>query len=378
MSQGLFFLLGPYVAVCLARWWQSRMDHVGGMWGAHHFYLRRNTQGVLWLLTGGGFGQGWLRDAVRIPAYVAEANATEEWVRTYKALVKAYERPPTYFSHLYFKCAAGLYAFFVVRMYTLGVFSLAGVHQAFGAEATPDARVVLSLSDEGGPWGTISRASAGAALGAAVWGVGSTGRQRCSFGWTVGAAALAAAVGGAGGGAGFFIALLAALVQSFRTRRWHLAEDGAQALSGWGVVRVLLLLGAAWLVLIVLALRKFDLYVHDETNGEYSTWRMFQDIFSQVRNNGFDKERWGEWTSDRARGTSGMSAREARSVLGVGVDATTSAIRKAHRDLSREWHPDKWHGDVDKLTEAEEMQVRLNLAKDVLMERAPTPDMPDD
>ena len=192
------------------------------------------------------------------------------------------------------------------------------------------------------------------------------------------APALAAAVSGAGGGAGFFFALLAALVQSFRTRRWHLAEDGAQALSGWGVVRVLLLLGAAWLVLIVLALRKFDLYVHDETNGEYSTWRMFQDIFSQVRNNGFDKERWGEWTSDRARGTSGMSAREARSVLGVGADATTSAIRKAHRDLSREWHPDKWHGDVDKLTEAEEMQVRLNLAKDVLMERAPTPDMPDD
>ena len=59
------------------------------------------------------------------------------------------------------------------------------------------------------------------------------------------------------------------------------------------------------------------------------------------------------------------------SVLGgLGSDASSTVVRKAHRDLSREWHPDKWHGDADKLAEAESMQVKLNLAKDVLLARA--------
>ena len=34
VSAGLFFLLGPYVALCIARWWQMRVEYLGGMWGA--------------------------------------------------------------------------------------------------------------------------------------------------------------------------------------------------------------------------------------------------------------------------------------------------------------------------------------------------------
>ena len=34
ISAGLFFLLGPYVGLCITRWWQVRMDFLGGMTGA--------------------------------------------------------------------------------------------------------------------------------------------------------------------------------------------------------------------------------------------------------------------------------------------------------------------------------------------------------
>ncbi|XP_049610414.1 dnaJ homolog subfamily C member 22 [Syngnathus scovelli] len=47
---------------------------LGGPFGLHHFYLGRDRHGLLWLLTLGGFGFGWIRDLIRIPAYVREAN----------------------------------------------------------------------------------------------------------------------------------------------------------------------------------------------------------------------------------------------------------------------------------------------------------------
>eukprot|EP00308_Calcidiscus_leptoporus_P008578 CAMPEP_0119361346 /NCGR_PEP_ID=MMETSP1334-20130426/8675_1 /TAXON_ID=127549 /ORGANISM="Calcidiscus leptoporus, Strain RCC1130" /LENGTH=460 /DNA_ID=CAMNT_0007376333 /DNA_START=51 /DNA_END=1433 /DNA_ORIENTATION=- len=34
VSSGLFFLLGPFVTLCLSRWWSMRMDLLGGVWGA--------------------------------------------------------------------------------------------------------------------------------------------------------------------------------------------------------------------------------------------------------------------------------------------------------------------------------------------------------
>ena len=33
LGNGLFFLLGPYVATAVARWWQVRKDGIGGLWG---------------------------------------------------------------------------------------------------------------------------------------------------------------------------------------------------------------------------------------------------------------------------------------------------------------------------------------------------------
>lgn len=56
---------------------------VGGPLGLHHLYLGRDSHALLWMLTLGGFGFGWIREVIRIPAYVGEANhGTEKERRT--------------------------------------------------------------------------------------------------------------------------------------------------------------------------------------------------------------------------------------------------------------------------------------------------------
>ncbi|XP_058499294.1 dnaJ homolog subfamily C member 22 [Solea solea] len=51
---------------------------VGGPLGLHHIYLGRDSHALLWMLTLGGFGFGWAREFLRIPAYVGEANQNED------------------------------------------------------------------------------------------------------------------------------------------------------------------------------------------------------------------------------------------------------------------------------------------------------------
>lgn len=51
---------------------------MGGPLGLHHVYLGRDSHALLWMLTLGGFGFGWVREFIRIPAYVGEANQEAE------------------------------------------------------------------------------------------------------------------------------------------------------------------------------------------------------------------------------------------------------------------------------------------------------------
>ncbi|KAM7411917.1 hypothetical protein PAMA_021747 [Pampus argenteus] len=51
---------------------------IGGPFGLHHLYLGRDSHALLWMLTLGGFGFGWVREVIRIPAYVGEANQDAE------------------------------------------------------------------------------------------------------------------------------------------------------------------------------------------------------------------------------------------------------------------------------------------------------------
>lgn len=47
---------------------------LGGIFGAHHVYLRRDRHAFVWWTTLGGFLIGWLGEVFRIPRYVRDAN----------------------------------------------------------------------------------------------------------------------------------------------------------------------------------------------------------------------------------------------------------------------------------------------------------------
>ncbi|XP_017694168.1 PREDICTED: dnaJ homolog subfamily C member 22 [Lepidothrix coronata] len=47
---------------------------LGGLLGLHHLYLGRDRHALLWILTLGGFGAGWLWDLWHLPGWVATAN----------------------------------------------------------------------------------------------------------------------------------------------------------------------------------------------------------------------------------------------------------------------------------------------------------------
>lgn len=57
----------------------------GGIFGVHHFYLRRDKHAFVWWSTLGGFGIGWLGEIFRIPRYVRDANEDPQHIQ---ALVK--------------------------------------------------------------------------------------------------------------------------------------------------------------------------------------------------------------------------------------------------------------------------------------------------
>lgn len=51
---------------------------LGGPVGLHHVYLGRDSHALLWMLTLGGFGVGWLWEFWHLPGWVARANDARE------------------------------------------------------------------------------------------------------------------------------------------------------------------------------------------------------------------------------------------------------------------------------------------------------------
>jgi len=56
VSAGLFFLLGPFVGLCLTRWWQMRIDFLGGVMGA---IADLNLYASIWFHSGSEEDKVW-------------------------------------------------------------------------------------------------------------------------------------------------------------------------------------------------------------------------------------------------------------------------------------------------------------------------------
>jgi len=71
---------------------------MGGIWGAHHMYLKRDKQALLWMWTFGGFYIGYLRDMWRIPTYVAECNYDKPFIKFSREQMEYRQHPPGFFT----------------------------------------------------------------------------------------------------------------------------------------------------------------------------------------------------------------------------------------------------------------------------------------
>ena len=68
---------------------------IGGWFGLHHFYLRRDRHAFTTLITFGlYFGIGWFRELWRIPEYVRDANEEPEYMEELRQEMKQKAQPP--------------------------------------------------------------------------------------------------------------------------------------------------------------------------------------------------------------------------------------------------------------------------------------------
>lgn len=68
---------------------------VGGWFGLHHFYLRRDRHAfTTWMTCGLYFGVGWIRELWRIPEYVRDANEDPEYMEQLRSDMRKQSQPP--------------------------------------------------------------------------------------------------------------------------------------------------------------------------------------------------------------------------------------------------------------------------------------------
>ncbi|XP_046977323.1 dnaJ homolog subfamily C member 22 [Vanessa cardui] len=66
----------------------------GGIFGVHHFYLRRDKHAFVWWSTLGGFGIGWLGEMFCIPRYVKDANEDPNYMQDLVKRMVQNKKPP--------------------------------------------------------------------------------------------------------------------------------------------------------------------------------------------------------------------------------------------------------------------------------------------
>ena len=356
----------PYVRVLLV--WA-----LTGLVGGHHFYLGRHLHGLLWLTSFGGFGVGWLLDLFRLKRFIDDACTARPPETQLPGGGQG--RPGS-------SSARGGQHFVAQRV--------------LGAWYSSLARFACNA------WGfrLLARPASLCALFLAVWAVDNCSRTRGSSLEVVGfAGSVAAAVAHWTDGEHSYITFAAQLA-SFATTGWRdtsagsrdVALSGEQALAVGAVLAILLAslavkLAAEWqhrldseadMLSWVLGMFGWEVHIRgwsssfmgDDRGGSYFSGQ----TFGSHRGGAFGGGRFADEFRQRhsslpPRGYSSLSQFEATKLLGLGRYPTAQQVKDAHRTLSLQHHPDKVN--PSERAAAEAMQVQLNAAREVLMQRIP-------
>ncbi|XP_072927009.1 dnaJ homolog subfamily C member 22 [Hemitrygon akajei] len=140
---------------------------LGGPLGLHHIYLGRDSHALLWMVTFGGFGFGWIREFWHLPKYVQNANFRHKKTqrkRDKQPSMKIIRTFGQFVVGVYFGIVAlislsplsGFYIMVLPLAITLGVHLVANVgEQTSNINATMIASIVTSIIFYGRPIATI-------------------------------------------------------------------------------------------------------------------------------------------------------------------------------------------------------------------------------
>ncbi|XP_016819173.1 LOW QUALITY PROTEIN: dnaJ homolog subfamily C member 22 isoform X1 [Cricetulus griseus] len=294
---------------------------LGGPVGLHHLYLGRDSHALLWMLTLGGGGLGWLWEFWKLPGFVAQANrAQAQKQRPEKGI------PPLSLLRFAAQTTVGIY-FGLVALISLS--SMANFYI-----------VGLPL-----------------AVGLGVLLVATVGNQTSDFKNTLGAAFLMSPVFYGRPIAILPISLAASITAQKHRRYKASAESETISLR-------LYRLGLAYLAFTgplaysVLCNTAATLSYVAETLGSFLSWfsffpllgRLLESVFLLpcrilwllVGDPGFTSRQFQEWEKlyEFVESFQDEKRQLAYQVLGLPEGATNEEIHRTYRDLVKVWHPD--------------------------------------
>uniref|UniRef100_UPI00398EC094 dnaJ homolog subfamily C member 22 isoform X1 n=1 Tax=Pristiophorus japonicus TaxID=55135 RepID=UPI00398EC094 len=317
----------------------------GGPFGFHHIYLGRDSHALLWMVTFGGFGVGWIREFWRLPKYVKNANIRHKKIQRKRDL-----QPPMSIIRVFGQIAVGVY-FGIVALISLSSLS------SFYIMALP-----LAIT-----------------LGVHL--VSNVGEETSNIKTTMMASFITSPIFYGRPIATIPISIVASIT-SMQHRHYKTPSDTEDNLS----VR-LYRLGLAWLAftmpisycvfhnttvtvtyiadtisLILDSVRIFPLVSNLLESAflfPYHTWKLFTGGIGLSY--GYNQE-WAKlFTSISA--IQNERKRLAYEVLGLHEEATLEEINKSYRELVKRWHPDH---NRHNLNEAERQFLEIQAAYEVL------------
>lgn len=311
---------------------------LGGYVGLHHFYLGRDRQAfAYWCTLGGGFGFGYLRDLYRIPAYVAEANEDDDFMRTLQRKMESKNKPP--FSMVRF-CGE------VLLGYVLGIAYYCSIPQ----EPLPFFGSTLW-------WLTLLTP---AAISIGIHMVGNIGQEQGSLKPVFYSACFSYALSFNSMPEGMlWCAISSAIAFTVKSKEWRREPPPKHGICR----RVSILFGCGLLYCILLA---SGIYFNAEFVDKYGEpvkirdaalnflnspmWEEIKESFRQL----YDFYRihgWRKLYEQFIEQLDPHGERRALRALGLSDSATKTEVVARWRQLSKEWHPDR-HKDPAKKEEA--------------------------
>ncbi len=345
-----------------------------GLLGAHHFYLSRDHQGILWLTSFGGlFGLGWLRDFTSLPRYVREANEDPEYLNKIIFEMQTRKRPSIWanltrvLAQVLFGCFyRGLIIASLPEEYSSNgyiVFTLAPLGSAFGTYMISNIGSVRSHC-----WYSL----VGAYLGEVLFGhchlllevsfpslAVSVSMLFSTFGWQYNRRPRGSVnmVDGGGG--------------RVRCCRGHCCRRAAI----WTLV---FLVFSGLLVSAVYFNASITTQEGETVKVREAISNFFKSPYWKQLKKSFWADFWGLWNEYKENGWESAYHRlmvladfqgeeRSRIVLGVPANATLHQVKTRYHQLAKEWHPDRYaSSSTEQRTEAQEKFMEIKESYETL------------